>query len=164
MSSRGISKKADITAPATADPQVNQTAEQIKEGMSNLGARLPEQAVGAGAKWEIKRPIKTQGITTEQTETYELVSVDGNHLNMNFKVEQDAANQKMQNPAMKGAQVNLIKLTTTGSGTSESDLSKLMPTKASMDLHMEMNAEINANNKKMPMGMKMDMNMSLESH
>jgi hypothetical protein len=164
LSNRGISKKADITAPNTADPQVTQTADQIKEGMSNLGARLPEEAVGPGAKWEIKRPIKTQGITTEQTETYELVSAEGDHLNMKFTVEQDASNQKMQNPAMKGAEVNLIKLTTTGSGTSESDLSKLMPTKATMDMHMEMNAEINANNKKMPMGMKMDMNMSLESH
>lgn len=164
MSNRGISKKSDLSAPSTADPQVAQTMDQVKEGMSNFGARLPEEAVGPGAKWEIKRPVKSQGITTQQTETYELVSVDGDHLKMKFSVEQDASNQKMQNPAMKGAQLNVIKLATTGSGTSESDLSKLMPATAGMDMHMEMNSEVAANGKKSSLNMKMDMNISMESH
>jgi hypothetical protein len=115
--------------------------------------------VGPGAKWQLQKPVKTQGIAMDQTQTYELVSVEGDQLKLKFSANQSAANQKIQNAAMGGAQMNLIKMNVESSGTVDSDLSKLWGS-MTMDVHMDMNAEVTAANKKIPVNMKMDMNLT----
>jgi hypothetical protein len=76
---------------------------------------------------------------------------------------QNAANQKIQSPNMGGAQVNLIQLTSNATGKITSDLSKLVPSDASMDMHTDMNMEATIGTKKQPIAMKMDMNLTMEA-
>jgi hypothetical protein len=159
MSSRAINKKFELSAATSNQPQMRQAIDQMKEGMSNMGAHFPEEPVGPGAKWQLQKPVKTQGIAMDQTQTYELVSVEGDQLKLKFSANQSAANQKIQNAAMGGAQMNLIKMNVESSGTVDSDLSKLWGS-MTMDVHMDMNAEVTAANKKIPVNMKMDMNLT----
>lgn len=163
MSDHGITRKVDVKLPAGVNPQVRQTLDQMKENMLNTGSPLPGEPVGAGAKWEVKMPVKSSGMTLNQTTDYQLVSDDGDHLSTTFTQTQSAANQKMQNPAMGAAQMNVIQLTSTSSGNVTSDLSKLMPLQATIDSHMEMNSEITAGGKTQPMDMKMGINISIQS-
>jgi hypothetical protein len=163
ISSRGVSKKVDMKAPADADPQLRQSLDQMKESLENLGVPVPEEAVGAGAKWEVKVPVKSRGMTIDQTADYQLVSVEGDHLNTTVTLTQNAANQKIQGPGMGGAQLNLIQYTGKGTGNITADLSKLVPSQASADMHIEMNAEVVMGAKKQPMDMKMDVNFTSEA-
>jgi hypothetical protein len=163
ISSRGVSKSADVKAPNDADPQMRQSIEQIKQSMHNIGTPMPEEAVGTGAKWEIKMPVKSQGMSIDQTADYQLTSVQGDHVNATFTLTQSAANQKVQNPAMGNAQMNLIQYTGSGTGNVTTDLSKLMAIQASMDMHIDMNSQITMGTKTQPLNMKMGMNMTLES-
>lgn len=163
VSDRGISKKVDLKAPPTADPAMRQTMEQIKDGMANIASPLPEEAIGAGAKWEVKMPIKSGGVSVDQTSDYQLISVDGDHISTSVTASGSAANQKIQNPAMGSAQMNLIEMTNDATGTVAADLSKLIPLQASMDVHSDLNSEITVGTKKQPFAMKQAMNVTMEA-
>ena len=67
----------------------------MKGSFAHLAVPLPEEAVGPGAKWEVRMPIKTQGMTIDQTATYEVVSLEGERLATKSAVVQHAANQKV---------------------------------------------------------------------
>jgi hypothetical protein len=163
VSDRGVSKKVDIKMPADANPQVRQTVDQMKENMMSMGSLLPEEAIGTGAKWEVKTPVKSSGLTVEQTTDYQLASMDGDHVSTTFTQTQSAANQKMQNSSMGATQMNVLQMTNSMTGNVAADLSKLMPLQATMDGHTELNAEVTAGGKKQPMNMKIGMNLTLES-
>jgi hypothetical protein len=163
ISDRGVSKKVDIKMPPDANPQVRQTVDQMKENMMSMGSLFPEEPIGTGAKWQVKMPVKSSGMTVEQTTDYQLASIDGDHLSTTFTQTQSAANQKMQNPSMGATQMNVLQMTNSMTGNIASDLSKLMPLQATMDGHTEMNAEITAAGKKQPMSMKIGMNLTMES-
>ena len=162
MSNRGFSKGADIKAPADADPQLRQFIDQMKESFSRFTAPLPEEAVGPGARWEGKLPIKEQGMTLDQTTVYELVSLDGDRLTTKSTVTQSAANQTIDNPAMPGMNAQLTRLTGQGKGQVSSDLTRILPLEGNAELHTDMAMAVDAGGQKQDMNMKMDMTVRLE--
>ncbi|HWC59941.1 MAG TPA: hypothetical protein VHC44_09635 [Verrucomicrobiae bacterium] len=150
MSNRGIVKKVDVKSPPNADPQMRQVMDQMKEGTSNLSVPLPDEPVGAGAKWETKKTTKVQTASVEQTGTYELVSVDGDKLSTKFSVGFEATSPKGQGP-MAGMQMG-----GNSTGTANLDLSKAVGPSSEINMHTEM-----------PIGkgqtMKMDINMAIDA-
>jgi hypothetical protein len=163
MSDRGFTKGAEIKAPSGAAPQVNQAMEQMRESFSHLVAALPEEAIGPGAKWEVMMPVKTQGMTIEQTANYELVSIEGDRITVKNTLVQSATDQKIQNPAMPGMKMDVTKMTGTGSGEITFELSKLLPVEGTTDIHSDYSMSLDMGGQKQPMTMKMDLNMRLES-
>jgi hypothetical protein len=161
--SRGINKKTEMKVPADIDPQMKQVMDQMKETFANISSPLPEEAVGAGAKWEVRQPIKSQGMTLNQTATYELVSLEGERLTTKATIAQSAANQKIQSAAMAGAKVDVTKLTGKSTADTTIDLSQLMPPASTMDMHTEMNMAMGAGAQKQNMSMTLDMNLRIES-
>ncbi len=163
ISSRGIVKAADIKIPSGAAPQVRQTMEQMKDSIAGMSSPLPEEPVGAGAKWENKTPVKTQGMNLEQTVTYELVSINGEQFTTKGTIIQAAANQKVQSPAMPGMKVDLSKMTGRGTAERTSDLNRLLPLAATVQTHSEFTMGVNAGGQNQSIDMKMDMNVKMES-
>jgi hypothetical protein len=166
VSSRGVYKKVEVKAPPGGDPKMQQELDkanvQAKEFLSNIRSHIPEEPVGVGAKWQVEAPSKFQGVSTDTSTTYQLVSMDGDHVTTSFTLDQTAGNQTVQN-AGSPVPMTLLNLKANGNGTVVSDLSKFVPTQMTMNFHMEMNSEVNAGNKKQPINMKMDMNFSLDA-
>jgi hypothetical protein len=160
--SRGISKKTDMKAPPTSDPQVKQIIDQMKDTFANLSTPFPEEPIGAGAKWEVRQPIKSQGMTMTQACSYQLVSTEGDKVATKTTITQSAANQKVQNPSMPGLKMDLTKMTGKGSGDVTFDLGQLMAREATLELHSEMQMVMGAP-QKTTIGMKMDINLHLET-
>jgi len=163
MSSRGLSHGIEFKAPAGSDPQARQLMDQMKDSLSQLAAFLPEEPVGLGAKWEVKMPIKSQGMTMDQTTVSELASLDGERLTTKSTITQHAASQKIQNPAMPGLKMDLTKMTGKGTGERTVDLGKLLPLAGTGEVHSETSMVMNAGGQKQAMTMKMDMNIRLET-
>ena len=163
ISSRGLSKTTEVKIPSDADPMTRQSMEQMKDSLAQAACPLPEEAVGPGAKWELKSPIKSQGMTMNQTATYELVSVDGDRLNLKSAITQDATNQKIENPAMPGIKVDVTKFTGSGTGQVTLDLAQLMPALATADMRSEMSMGIDLGGQKQNMTMKMDLSLRMEA-
>lgn len=162
-SDRGVSKGSETKLPSGAAPQMRQSLDQLKESLANATVPLPEEAIGPGAKWEVKLPLKSQGMTIDQTATYELVSVEGDRLNVKSAIVQQAANQKIQNPAMPALKVDLIKMSGNGGGDSKFDLARLLPESATITAHTEMAMGMNMGGQKQAMTMKTEMSIRLES-
>jgi hypothetical protein len=162
-SSRGLCKGLEFKAPADSNPQARQFVDQMKDFYTQLAVPVPEEAVGPGAKWEVKMPIKTQGMTIDQTATYEVVSLEGEKLTTKSTVAQQAANQKIQNPAMPGMKVDLTKMT--GKGTSQRTfaLANLLPVAGTGVVHTEASMAMNMGGQKQAMTMKMDMDVRFEA-
>ena len=110
MSSRGINQGTSVKTVGDLSPQARQTMEQMKDTFSNTGLALPEDAIGVGAKWEVKQKVSSQGMTIDQSTVYELVSLEGDKLKAKTTITQTAANQQIQNPAMPQMQMDLVKL------------------------------------------------------
>jgi hypothetical protein len=163
ISDHGITKSLDVKIPAGAAPQMRQAMEQMKESVANTSLPFPDEAVGVGAKWEVKLPVKTQGMTIDQTTTYELVSLKNDQANVTSTIIQNAANQKITNPAMPQMKMELIKMDGKGSANVTFDLTRFLPTLATVDSHSDTSMGVNAGGKVQEMAMKMDMNMRMEA-
>jgi hypothetical protein len=162
-SSRGVSKGVEFKAPADSNPQTRQFVDQMKEFYTQLAVPMPEEAIGAGAKWEVKMPIKTQGMTIDQTANYEVVSLEGESLTTKDIIAQQAANQKIQNPAMAGMKVDLTKMTGKGTGQRTFALANLLPTAGTGVVHTEASMAMNMGGQKQAMTMKMDVDVQFEA-
>ena len=162
MSDRAIGKSMEMKSSSDSNPMLAQTMAQMKESATSAAMPLPEEAVGPGAKWEHRTKLKTQGMTVDQVTTVELVSVDGDRLELKTSVTQSAANQKIESPAMPGMKMDLIKLVTTGKGQSSVDLGHLLPPSATVDSDTETTMGMNVGQQKQMMNMKMKTSVKFE--
>jgi hypothetical protein len=123
---------------------------------------LPEAEVGAGAKWQVRKPIKNEGMTIDQTESYELVSVEGDGFTARTTVTQNAANQKISSPAMPGMKVDLTKLSGTGSGTLKADLGQIVLNEARMTNHSDLQMAMGTGAQKQTITTKVDITLEIQ--
>ena len=161
MSDRGTTLSKKFKVSENAAPMVRQSFEQSKESFTQI--TLPEEAVGVGSKWEVKEKQSTQGMSVDQTFTFEITAIEGDILTLRTTLNQHAANQKIESPAMPGMKMDLTKLTSEGSGTGKVDLSKAMPIVTEMKMKSETSMSMNLGGQNQPMTMKMDMTMRIES-
>jgi len=124
---------------------------------------LPAEAIGPGAKWEVKMPLESQGMKINQAATYELVSIEGERVTIKSTTVQSAASQKIQNPAMPGLKLDLTKMTGQGTGETTLDLGQLMPSVATVDFHSETSAVMNAGGQTQPVTEKTDLDVRVEA-
>jgi hypothetical protein len=163
MSRHGINKGTQLTVPKGADPQLRQLLEGMKDSLNQIAAPLPVEPIGRGAKWEVKMTLLQQGMTLEQTATYELISIEGERGTAKSTVAQVGANQKIQNPSMPAVKMDLVKLDAKGSGEVTFDLGRIVPPRATGDIHSEATMAMDMGTQKQTMSMKMDMNIKVEA-
>ncbi|HEY9175523.1 MAG TPA: DUF6263 family protein [Verrucomicrobiae bacterium] len=162
-SHRGLGKTAEVKGSAGDNPLAQQSVEQMKDAMSRLTVPLPEEAIGIGAKWEVKQVVKSQGMTLNQTTTYEWVSAEGDLLKMKSTHIQQAGPQKIQNPAMPGATLALTRLAGEGVGELSIDLTKLLPVEATLQAHSEATMAVDMAGQKQNLTVKTDTETRLKS-
>lgn len=163
ITERGFSKKVEAKIPSGVDAQTRESLEQMKQSFANTAFLLPEEALGVGAKWEIKDKVKAQDMTIDQATKYELISVAGDVLTTKSSITQSAANQKIAHPFMPTLKVDMTKMASTATGSTTVDVAKIMPIKMTTDEQSEVNMAMNAGGKKQMMTRKTDTNISLDS-
>jgi len=163
VSDRGAVKKTEVKFPPGADPATRQSMEQMKDSLLNAQVILPEEAVGPDAKWEVTQKLKAQGMTIDQKVTSHLIAIDGNVLTIESTIDQSAANQKITNPAMPQLKMDLTKLTGSSKGQATVDLTKVLPTGASITGGAEMQMTTGSGGSAASMAMKTEMSLKIES-
>jgi hypothetical protein len=136
--------------------------DQMKDSFANLSSPLPEEAIGPGAKWEVRMPLKSQGMSIDQTTTYELVSLKDDRLNTRVTINQTASKQKVQSPAMPDMKLDLLKMTGTGTGEVSLNLGQILPFSGALTSHTDLEMGMGAGAQQQIMGMKMDIDLHLE--
>ena len=163
ISSRGFSKGVEFKMPPGADAQTREAMDQIKKCFSAVATPLPAEPVGPGARWEVRIPTESQGIVVDETKTCELVSTEGGRLTIKGTTTQHASKQKIQNSAVPGAEGELIKMTCYGTSETTLDLTKLLPSARTADMHSESEMSVNADGQEQTMSMKMDSHSRFEA-
>ncbi|HTL55919.1 MAG TPA: DUF6263 family protein [Candidatus Limnocylindrales bacterium] len=162
-SERGVNKGIQIKTPQDADPQLRQVMDQMKDSLSNLGTPLPEEAVGSGAKWEAKIPLKSQGMIIDQVTTYDLASMEGEALTTRVTISQTAAQQKIESPTMPGLKIDLTSMTGSGNGQLQLNLGQLLPTTGDITSKSDLMMGVGAGQQRQTMKMSVDVSLHIES-
>lgn len=159
---RGIVKAADFNIPADVNPQLKQTMDSMRQQINQLAVPFPEEALGVGARWTVTQHLEQQGMKLQQVATWELKGREGDVVKLASTIVQNAEPQAIAAPGMPpGTSVNLDRLSSTGSGTTELDLGRVAPTRGSMTLTSSVAMTTNANGTKMPMTMDMDLGLEI---
>ena len=161
--SRGLNKGLAAQIQPGTDAQTHQMVDQMNDSLKNITTPLPEEAIGVGAKWETKMPIKSQGMTIEQNIMAELVGLEQDRATIKFTANLRAANQKVSNPSLPGLKMDLDKMSGKSEGESTISLKQLLPAKASLNQKTEIVMGFNAGKQKQSMKMNMDIQMTLQS-
>lgn len=137
VTERGRQKDVKVTMPDGVEPMVSETMKQSMEQMNELGVRfLPEEPVGPGARWEVKDHPDQDGIVLDQTIVFTLKSREKERLLLELAIVQSGAPQTIKSEDMPGGELELVALTSKGTGTMDYDLTRLLPTKAKITLDM----------------------------
>lgn len=127
ISDRGIARDAKFANPA-ADPALSQALSQVSTSIESMSMPFPAEAVGVGARWEVRQAINSSGITVYQKTISELVSVTGSEVTLKLTQEQTAPPQSLDNPALGGMKVTIDSYKGTGTGTTTIRFASLVPT------------------------------------
>jgi hypothetical protein len=168
ISSRGVHKKVEMNAPPAAQALLSQATGQMKgtppdamkQILSAISVPLPEEPLGAGAKWEVKRPWKLEGMTIDQTGT---ASLEGERVTAQATIAANAANPKFPIPPMPGMKLDISKFSAKATGKMIFDLDHVLPPEANLDVHVEASMAMTMGTQKQPMGLKIDMSFHVEA-
>ncbi len=163
ISSRGIKEESHLKAPPGASPQINQSAQQLLNSLSDLFVPLPEEAVGAGARWQATTHVKSQGMTIDQTSDNRLDSIQGGHLTVQATITEAASNQTISNPAMPAMKIHVARVAGKGAGKMTVDLARLLPQDGSVTMHTEVSMSMAAGGRRQSITATTDMQMEMHS-
>jgi hypothetical protein len=163
--SRGFTQEARIDVPPGANPQIKQIIESLQQSMKQFSAPLPEEPVGAGARWETTYVLEQRGIRIDQVAKMEVKSIEGERLNFAFTLSQSAPPQRITSPDLPAtARMDLVSLASKGEGTSVVDLGGLIAAAASLKMQMAMAMRMQMGEQKpQDIESSMDMTMNLTS-
>lgn len=129
VTARGITRSVSLNLDQVTDPQLRQTLSAMTNSVENLSTPLPEDAVGVGARWEVRQSLSTNAMYTFQKSEFEVVAIDGAAVSLKVTTEQTAPPQAVSNPAMPpDADIRLEKLTGSGTGSLVIRFDSLVPT------------------------------------
>lgn len=163
VTDRYFNKKVEVQIPPNTDPQTRSSMEQMKDSFANTRFILPEDAIGVGAKWEIKQKVKKQGMSVDETTQHEIVSMEGDTLVVKSSTTMSAANQKIPNPLLPTLKADLTKMTGTETQTATINLGKILPANATADERSELGLSMAAGNQKQNLTMKSEVHSTLET-
>jgi hypothetical protein len=146
-----------VPIPSVAGQQVEQMVNDIRQ----LAVPLPEEPVGKGAKWEVRMPVNMWSLNSSQVVTYSIEELKGDAGKFAVALELTAPSQKIDSPNMTaGTEMYLESLKSSGSGTVEFNLTRLVPVSA-MKIKTSMNMNISAVGQQQNIKSSMNMEMKI---
>jgi hypothetical protein len=162
MNTRGATHGSSMDLSNVSDPRLNQMLGSLSTSLDSVTIPLPEEAVGAGARWESRQTIQSNGFQVYQKTLWELVAVEGKSVKLKTTVEQMAPPQPMNSPSMPaGADVSLSKFTGGGGGTVTLHLDGLVPTsELNSTTNMTMSVNAGGSSQQMSVGISLKMTIA----
>lgn len=160
--SRGVVTKARVEFGPGLDPGASQMLQSMQQSMEQASVPLPEEAVGAGARWKMLQRVQGSGITIYQVASFTLERIEGQIATLAVTVEQLGPRQDMQMPGGPGgARAELASMHGRGEGRSAVDLRSPVP-RSSVDLDSTLRMNVQAQDRTVHMGMRNRMQLQME--
>jgi hypothetical protein len=127
VTNRGVTRESKLDISKITNPALTQTMGSVTNSLNSMSTPFPEEAVGLGAKWEVRQAMDSGGVTIFQKVTCELTAYDGKSVTLKMTLEQTAPSQPVKNPSMPGMDMMLDSMTGSGSGTMTTAFDSLVP-------------------------------------
>jgi hypothetical protein len=148
MSSRGFSGRTETKSPKSNEalPTVVLLFQaQMSLGLNIIAVPLPEEAVGAGGKWEVKPAEESRDGVAKVV--YEIVSIEEHRVATKITVTVSGSKQTSKDLALTGG----------GSGEMTIDLGHITPVKGNLVNRLETSGPDGAGGTKLTMKMRTDL-------
>ncbi|PKN56877.1 MAG: hypothetical protein CVU56_13920 [Deltaproteobacteria bacterium HGW-Deltaproteobacteria-14] len=125
VSDRGVTTLAGF-AGGQAEGEMATLLEGFRESLVQLAVPLPEEPVGAGARWQVEQVVAQSGMRIRQTTVFDVVSIEGSRVVARVTLVQAAEPGADTGEALPpGARLEGF----SGSGTGETtlDLGRILP-------------------------------------
>jgi len=129
VTNRGIAKDMQLDLSKLTNPQFSQMIDSLKTSLNSLSLALPEEAVGLGARWQVRQAVSSGGATLFQSVECELTAVNATSATFKTSVQQLAPPQKMMSALLPpGTDVSIESMSGSGTGTLTIAFDTLVPT------------------------------------
>jgi hypothetical protein len=119
---------------------VQQQIQSMEESLRQIAVPLPEEPVGAGARWEANMGVESGGMRIDQRASFRIDELTTESLRLTTSVTQSAATQNFADPNT-GMQMTLNSMSGSGSGISTVRFDSIVPTaNATMQVSMSMSS------------------------
>lgn len=119
-------------------PQSKQFAAMVAVVFNDLILETPADALGVGGSWSDARSVKAQGSELTSKTTYKVTKIDGKVVTLSFTEERKGGATTLQ---MMGMQVQVKKVTASGTGSMTLDLANGIATAGAMKTKMTQETE-----------------------
>ena len=127
VDSRGVVRNVQAEVPAEATGPVRTRVASIQQLLHRTTVPLPEEEVGPGAKWTVRRVAMEGGVRIEQLSTVELTKLKGSRMDVDLNIEKTGVQQKVPSPRdQMSSPEHLLKLESTETGQLQYDLTKIV--------------------------------------
>jgi len=133
MTTRGAVIKTETSWPPEAPASVRSSLEGLQSSL-NRSVVLPAEPVGLGARWETEIQARQNGIDTRQISRFRIRELAGTRVALDIEVEVSAGAQEIALPNANGATAHLESMHGTGSGTTDLDLTSVVPRRSQATL------------------------------
>lgn len=89
MTPSGQVVSTHFAVPDDAPPTISSMLDQLANQSAQVSVPFPSEPVGEGARWQVETKLGIASLTTHQTATYTLDSVDGDDYSITVHLEQD---------------------------------------------------------------------------
>ncbi|NET48590.1 MAG: hypothetical protein F6K09_07640 [Merismopedia sp. SIO2A8] len=159
---QGAISQLEITIPETMSPVLAQNMQQMAEGMQQMSAPFPTEAIGVGAQWQAPYTASMNGITMRGVAAYELLSHEGDRVSLAATISQQGASSGSNSQGLPPG-VNIGVQQTTGEGTIDMDLKQVMPIQSNLEITTYNSFTISNQGNEIPVSMALLINMTLVS-
>lgn len=161
VSDRGVTRAFRLNTDRLKDPRMKEAMGQITSSLDDLSIPLPAEAVGAGARWEARQVVLSDGIHVFQKAVFDLESLEGPAVVLRSALEQHAPTQMMSSDGLpSGMKMRLDNLTGSGEGTIAIRLDELVP-RSSAEISSSTAITLITNGRSEPMGVDLRLALSV---
>jgi hypothetical protein len=156
VTSRGVTKEADLEAPQDAPPNIEEIVENLRRSLRDMCAPFPEEPVGKGAEWEITKEIKGK-IHVQQRARYVLTALGASDARLEVAITQTAPPQPLPGKRSK-VKTELTSFESNGKASVHVSFDSLVP-ESRVSLNTDMRADITDDGKTAPMRLDLALEM-----
>lgn len=156
MDTMGRITPGTTTARSTTVPGGNEVLGELEQSIHQLIVPFPAEAIGPGARWQVKQKVDSSGIQLSQVVEYTLRARNGDRLELDVKMISASLEAAAALPP--GAKVDSIQLT--GTGTSVIQLDRLVPA-AAVDSSIALAVSMVARGQTQNLGMNLQMHQAI---
>lgn len=159
---KGYTESVDFQIAEGTDKQVAQQIESLKSSLQQMANPFPDEAVGPGARWEVRMPFEQNGIKIVQVTSYLLKSYADGKGNLEVKVKQMADEQNIHPPgAPPGSDIKLTEFDGSGSGQINFSVKKAGPLKSTISSKTALKTEAAFGDQVQKMSIEVSLDISL---